>query len=431
MEMNYVVYLGLNLSSFIMIVSLLILSIATSDLKKRVNFYFFLTVLFVFIGMICDAFIGLMFGKTGLFIDIAIRVLDCFSYCTSGIQIITFSCYIYEYLKLKTTVSKKYFNLMILIGVSNIIMAIIASFTNLYAYFDATNYYVQQNTFWISEILPIIFMCVTFYVTLQYKHVLKKREWISLLLYTVFPFFFYGIEILIPNVYLAPTGATFTLFLIFINIQIELRDQIKTHELEMMEMKISIMLGQIQPHFLFNVLNTIDALIFVDPNMAHEAVLDFSNYLRGNLDSLSQRKPIPFSKEMEHTEQYLRLEKIRFKNRLEIIYDLKSVDFMIPAMTLQPIVENAVRHGVTKKRNGGTVEIHTDETDDRYRIMVIDNGIGFDVDNKYQEDRSHIGLSNVKSRVSMQCQGNVFVESTLEVGTKVTIEIPKQKVDRA
>ena len=99
-------------------------------------------------------------------------------------------------------------------------------------------------------------------------------------------------------------------------------------------------------------------------------------------------------------------------------------DFSIPALTIQPIVENAVKHGILRREEGGTVRVKIYETDSSYFITVKDNGVGFDVTEL--ETKNHIGLRNIKSRLEAMCGGILHIESIVGVGTKITVEIPKE-----
>lgn len=196
---------------------------------------------------------------------------------------------------------------------------------------------------------------------------------------------------------------------------------------ELAENRISIMLSQIQPHFLYNCLNTIYGLCEKDPSEAKRAVSDFSDYLRGNMDSLTRKAPIPFETELKHINVYLSLEKTRFKNKLDILWDIKAKDFMLPALTVQPLVENAVKHGICKAEKGGRVTISSRELDDRYEIEVSDNGVGFDVDTPPHDGKSHLGIENVRSRLSKLCGGTLKLSSEMGKGTSAVIILPKEK----
>jgi sensor histidine kinase YesM len=211
------------------------------------------------------------------------------------------------------------------------------------------------------------------------------------------------------------------------------QEKINELESELLQNQISIMLSQIRPHFLYNALVAIQELCHIDPETASEAVGEFSNYLRGNLDSLSIKNTIPFEKELKHVETYLSLEKKRFGDKLSVVYDVKACDFLIPALTLQPVVENAVRHGVTKREEGGSVKISTGEDETNSVITVTDDGVGFDTSpnramkrgEKILHERLHVGIENVRSRLVSMCGGTLSVESAPGVGTSAVITIPK------
>jgi LytS/YehU family sensor histidine kinase len=200
-------------------------------------------------------------------------------------------------------------------------------------------------------------------------------------------------------------------------------------ENELIQSKISIMLSQIQPHFLYNTLVVIRQLCDINPKTAKEAITEFATYLRGNLDSLTLNSNIPFEKEMEHIENYVSLEKKRFGDKINLEYDIECLDFDVPSLTVQTIVENAIRHGITKRKEGGTVTIRTRETKKYYEIEVHDNGVGMDLTKppEYSDNRSHIGLDNVRKRVESICNGEVLFNSTPNIGTTVYMSIPKPK----
>ena len=195
------------------------------------------------------------------------------------------------------------------------------------------------------------------------------------------------------------------------------------------EQRIQIMMTQIQPHFLYNSLTVIQELCRSDPAQAEAATVQFANYLRGNMDALQTNTPIPFGQELEHTRQYLALEEMRFEDKLTVRYDIQCESFVLPNLTLQPIVENAVRHGVRGNADGrGEVVIATRETPDRYEITVKDNGPGFDPEKQPKDQgSSHVGIQNVRQRLAQMCGGELKIESIPGAGTCVTIALPKEE----
>ncbi len=196
---------------------------------------------------------------------------------------------------------------------------------------------------------------------------------------------------------------------------------------ELYEAKVSVMVSQIQPHFMYNALTSIAMMCSIDPETAQEATVTFAKYLRGNMDSLKQTKPIPFEQELEHLKKYLYIEKLRFGNKLNIAYDIQATAFVLPQLSIQPLVENAVKHGVGMKKQGGTVTIATRETDAAFEVIISDDGVGFDTTAERKDDgRSHVGMENTQRRLQEMCGGKVKIESKIGEGTVATVILPKE-----
>lgn len=199
-----------------------------------------------------------------------------------------------------------------------------------------------------------------------------------------------------------------------------------TKKIDAEKMQTELIMSQIQPHFIFNALTTIKYLCSTNSQLAIEAVSKFAKYLRRNLDVVSDNNMVKFKYELEHTMNYLWLEQLRFGKMLNVEYSIDCDDFLIPPLSLQPIVENAVKHGVTKKSGGGTVTITVRETDISYKITVSDDGLGFDKQEKGQDDEAHIGINDVRKRISEIKGSTLSVNSQVGVGTSVEYEIMKQ-----
>jgi hypothetical protein len=196
---------------------------------------------------------------------------------------------------------------------------------------------------------------------------------------------------------------------------------------ELENSRITVMLSQIQPHFLYNSLTSVMYLCDSNPKQAKAAIADFADYLRGNLSALKTESLISFDTELKHIEKYLRLEKLRFMDELEIVYDIQSKDFMLPALSVQPLIENAVKHGVGKKTGGGTVTIHTTENENEYVICVTDDGVGFKEGEYVDDGGTHVGIENIKKRLEMMINAKLVIESKIGEGTKARILIPKRR----
>ena len=206
---------------------------------------------------------------------------------------------------------------------------------------------------------------------------------------------------------------------------------VRRHEKELKDgQRVQIMLSQIKPHFLYNSLGAIEELCESDPQMAKAATITFSRYLRGNMTSIGTASAIPFEKELSHTKFYLELEQIRFEDALQVEYNISCMDFTIPALTLEPLVENAVRHGVRGNEDGrGTVTIAARELADRFEVSVTDDVPGFDPEGIQDDGHPHVGLQNVRERLMQVCEGTLRIESSPAHGTTATIVLPKKRSD--
>ena len=195
-------------------------------------------------------------------------------------------------------------------------------------------------------------------------------------------------------------------------------------EAQLKESRISIMLSQIQPHFIYNTLGTIERMCLKDPQKAFDLVRNFSLYLRGNFSELDSVTPIRFAEELKHVEYYVNIEKVRFPD-MSIEYDVEATEFVLPALSVQPLVENAIKHGLMRLETGGTVKIHSYETPTYFCVEVTDDGVGFDTDAPIDE-KKHVGLRNIRGRLKVMVNGALVMESKPGIGTKAMIMIPKE-----
>ena len=193
---------------------------------------------------------------------------------------------------------------------------------------------------------------------------------------------------------------------------------------QLAESRISTMMSQIRPHFIYNTLGSIEQLCNIDPQKAGELVHNFAKYLRGNFRELDNPKPILMSQEMDHVRHYISIENVRFPD-MTFSFEMNSGDFHIPALTIQPIVENAIKHGLMKLPKGGTIRVVSYETEDHYCVSVEDDGMGFDT-SELLDERKHVGIRNIRERLKAMVGGNLEIETTVGAGTKVLITIPKE-----
>lgn len=197
--------------------------------------------------------------------------------------------------------------------------------------------------------------------------------------------------------------------------------------LELQENETALMLSQIKPHFLYNALIAIQVLCTREPETAETAIIHFAKYLRVNMRSINSREPIPFYQELEHIRNYAAIEKLRFKERLQIHYEIGTDSFSVPPLTIQPLVENAIKHGVCKNIMGGTVILRTYQTPEFHCIEILDDGPGFDPAALEEKDSKSIGLKNISFRLKHLMDAAISIESKPDKGTRVMVQIPREE----
>ncbi len=352
---------------------------------------------------------------------IAVRLSNFMVFITSYAIMINYAAYLQYYVaKVNGRNVRKRTAAVFFIAAVGIIMVVITQFNDFLYYFDENNFYHRSGAFPVSQIIGIIGGFIELTIIIQYRKSFTRAWFAAYTSYIVLPviaaviqIFVYGISILNISVVLS------VLFMFLVSI-VEQENYLN-------KLQTDVMMSQIGEHFIFNSLSTIKNLCHTSPEEVENSIDEFAKYLRGNIDAISINTVIPFSRELEHVKNYLSLEKRRFGDRLSVKYDIKTEDFYVPPLTLQPLVENAVKHGISKKTEGGTVTIATREVSDGYELAVIDDGVGFDTGEKKNDGKNHIGVANVRMRVDAMCDGLVEIDSSVGKGTSAYIFIRKQK----
>ena len=198
-------------------------------------------------------------------------------------------------------------------------------------------------------------------------------------------------------------------------------DQDLRYQRELANQRSSIMVLQMRPHFIYNTLMSIYSLCNLDPQKARQVTMDFTDYLRKNFNAVASEDIIPFSAELEHTRAYLAVEKAQHDEMLQVEYDTQFTQFRLPPLTLQPIAENAVKHGIDPYAGPLHITIRTCRADSASVITVEDDGPGFD-ESKLQE--SHTALTNIRQRLDLMCRGTLEIMPRDGGGTTVRVTIP-------
>ena len=209
-----------------------------------------------------------------------------------------------------------------------------------------------------------------------------------------------------------------------------LSDQIEQdlcQQREIAQQRASIMVLQMRPHFIYNTMTSIYCLCSQDPEKAQQVVMDFTTYLRKNFTAVASAAPITFSSELEHTRAYLAVEQAQYSKSLTVEYDTPHTFFRVPPLTLQPIVENAVKHGRDPNAGPLHISIRTRKTDTGSEITVSDNGCGYD---PADDSEPHVALKNIRQRLRLMCGGSLSITPNDGGGTTVTVTIPDNSTEK-
>lgn len=378
---------------------------------------------FIFTVIHLITYVTFTFIKEVYTSDVFIMTFYTVFYIFNNIEVILFYIYLSRYInssnknmKIIDIVSYSLFGLFVISDIINI-------FTHMY--FSSVNgIYTRSKFMIISQGYQFIILATAFVLAVFNKN-LNLREKIAFALYCVLP----AISIILQNIFAGYAIAYATLIvsveILFLFLNVEKNIKLREDEKQLKEANMKIMVSQIQPHFVYNTLSSISTLITIDPNKAQKALDDFSDYLRMNFSTLTETKLVSFEDELRHIQTYVNLEKMRFNDRLNVIYDIKVSNFSLPPLSVQPLVENAIKHGILKKEEGGTVILKTYETDKAFIVEIIDDGVGFNIDEIDFKNNKHIGLNNVKHRITTMCKGDITFESEINKGTKVTVSFLK------
>lgn len=297
-----------------------------------------------------------------------------------------------------------------------ILLSVISLFNGMFFSFDENGCFVNGPMYGLVRAFDLIVIIIGIFWVMCYRKILTLREISFLISFNVLPL----LSVTLQRFW-EPTpqymAVTLSLIVIYVLFHGEITPQLA-------DSRISIMLSQIQPHFMHNMLTTIMYMCRTEPEEAEKTVGQFADYLRANMDSLTLKQCIQFETELKHVKTYWSLEEKRFGDKIRAVYDIQENSFMLPSLTIQPIVENAVKHGMRKGKQL-TVTIRTYSDVNNYYVEINDDGRGFDVNAFENDGKSHIGIKNVQQRLKMMCGGELMVNSVPDQGTDAVIKIPK------
>ena len=203
---------------------------------------------------------------------------------------------------------------------------------------------------------------------------------------------------------------------------------LEQQQLRLNEARLAALSSQINPHFLFNTLNSVASLIRQDPDQARQVVYKLSKILRRLLRK--QDNMVSLREELSFIDDYLAIEMVRFGDKLHFVKDVEPdcLDMLVPSMLLQPLVENSIRHGLGSKVSGGTIRVRGLQANGKLQILVEDDGVGIPEAKLARLFESGIGVNNVNERLKVLYGDNykMWIDSRLGEGTSTGVEIPQQ-----
>ena len=304
-----------------------------------------------------------------------------------------------------------------------LVLVFLSMFNGMLFQVDAHGNLTDGSYYWIAWLIDPMILLIEILVVVHYRKNLSRLGTIVMLNFGLVSLLTTGLQSIwypVPEL----LACTLALLLMFMLFYWEMAKNLVENERELMQSQMSLAISQIQPHFLYNTLSTIAELCRKDSAMAEEVTNRFALYLRGNLEHMGDSFPVEFSKELKHVQTYLWIEKIRFQEELQVVYDIQTEDFIIPALTVQPLVENAVKHGMMGSENVCTITIRTKCVERGYQVIIEDDGCGFDPEQVKNDGRKHIGIESVRSRLKFMVGGTLTLKSAIGKGTTVIIEIP-------
>ena len=297
----------------------------------------------------------------------------------------------------------------------------ITQFTTFIYYVTPDNQYYRGPWYPLLLFPPVAIMLLDLAGLIRRREKLSRKYFCAFLIYLIVPMAAMLVQMLAFGLLFLVVGTVIgalSMYVIILSDQIEERMR---QQQVIARQRASIMVLQMRPHFIYNTMMSIYYLCVQDPEKAQRVTLDFTTYLRKNFTAIASDETIPFSEELEHTRAYLAVEQAQFEDGLFVDYDTPHTRFRVPPLTLQPIVENAVKHGMDPDSEPLRIRIRTREADGASVILVEDNGPGFEA---ADNDEPHIALKNIRQRLEMMCGGTLSILPRAGGGTVVRVTIP-------
>ena len=305
---------------------------------------------------------------------------------------------------------------------------IVSQFTGWLYSIDENNTYARGSMFYLSSIYAAgILLCALLYMSPRFSH-LPAQDKRTTVLYIAIPTvglvlqaLFYGFVFIQIAILVVMETVLLRSLKEHTNKIIKQNRELAEKEIAISKMRERLLLSQVRPHFVYNSLTAMQR-IEGNPPETIKAIDDFAKYLRQNLSVAEGVTTVPFDAEIEHIKSYVDIEKLRFGDELNVEFDIRDNAFEVPVLSIQVLVENAIKHGVMNKIGGGTVKVSSYKEGVYHVVKIEDDGVGFDVNKPI--DAGHIGIRSTKDRLEYYVSGDLKIESEEGKGTIATVTIP-------
>ena len=378
-----------------------------------------LLVAFIFTAAHLIGYLAFTLVKLNYTSDALIMSVYSLFYLANNLEALLLVIYTLSYVNVSQDVKRAVLLINLAVFGLFAILDVINLFTPIF-FTSVNGVYTRAQYMLASQIYQFLAFVFVFSLTVLNKNT-NKTEKIAFSVYCFLPLVAIILQDIFAGYAIAYLSIVVSIEILFMFVNVQKNMDLVNESKKTKEAEVRLMMSQIQPHFIYNTLSSISTLIKIDPDKAQAGLDSFTEYLRSNLSAISETGLIPFSDELKHIRTYLSLEKMRFEDRLNVVYQIKTRNFSIPPLSIQPLVENAVKHGIMKKIDGGTVTIKTTEDDLAYCVEISDNGVGFDINKLDNSGNKHIGLKNVSYRLSTMCHGEMMIHSEIDKGTTVMV----------
>ena len=303
------------------------------------------------------------------------------------------------------------------------ILITVAPFTGGFAYITTDMKYCRKSTYPLLIMPLVVIMLLNLGGVIRRKKKLSRKVFSAFLVAVVQLTAAMIIQLFVDTFWLLDIGIVFSAIVMYSFVMSDQIEKELSYQREIADQRASIMILQMRPHFIYNTMTSIYCLCNQDPGRARQVIMDFTTYLRRNFTAVVSMEPITFLAELEHTRAYLAVEQAQYEDSLFVDFNTPHTLFRVPPLTLQPIVENAIKHGRDPYAGPFRVCIRTRKTDYGSEIVVEDNGRGY---SPSDNSEPHIALKNIKERLKLMCDGDLRIASGDKGGTVVTIIIPER-----